>query len=610
MKLVVVAQSVAIFIFIIGAVPVSSSEVENGCPTSLWFTLTNGTCTCTEMSAIKCAHSVNHSRLQVKLGYCMTSNGEPTLRACPYFLTNVHLTIDHGYYDIPTDISGKELTNVTCGKFNRQDINCARCIEGYGPAIFSDSVTCVECSKYRFGWFAYLVLQLLLETIVFIILATLKSRKVFSVINVLTFYWQTIFYAITTNSFLYGKLLANANTKLLQFLLTLYGVWNLDFTRYLLPFMCITDTTTAINTLWFDFIVSVYPFLLCVLVLLGIHMHKQNNRMIIFLLRPFGRLVRREWDPKDSAITTFAVFFVLGYSKLLFTCLKLLNGVRVYHKDGTLADNKLVLYYDPSIKYLSGLHAPYIIVSVIILITCILIPPLLLLLHPIRCCRNRLGFQRSEFLSKTINMFQGFYKNGTEGTYDYRIFSALYMILKICIACEYIFVVVSYDDGKNTGLPWAITGLVLIGFGALYFTVEPFRESWMNKFDGFILTLLGLLALTITFDDQFVYAIALAISLIPWAIVGTATSTKLTRWTLNIPVMKRMKRKLKMKFERFIKSDNRYMEEEEPLLEESLSDNMPDRIVNPSDYPAPELHIRSEASRRSRSMSVPTYGVV
>ena len=72
-----------------------------------------------------------------------------------------------------------------------------------------------------------------------------------------------------------------------------------------------------------------------------------------------------------------------------------------------------------------------------------------------------------------------------------------------------------------------------------------------------------------------------------------------------------MKRKLKTKFQIcFKKSGNQHHEEEEPLLEETLSDNMPDRVVNPFDYLTPELHSRGEASQRTRSMSVPTYGVV
>ena len=379
-----------------------------------------------------------------------------------------------------------------------------------------------------------------------------------------------------------------------------------------MPPMCITSTTKAINTILFDFVIVLYPFMLNGVLLLCIRLHSQNNQIFTSILRPFGRILRRDWNPKDSIVSTFTIFFVLGYSKLLFTSLKLLYGVHVYNKNGTTMSNKPILFYDPSVKYLSLEHSPYIIVSISILIIFILIPPLILLLYPIRFfrkCINYLGFQRSEILCKIIDTFQGYYKNGTEGTFDYRQFSALYMILRIGIACEYMFVVMIFNN-KNAGLPWAITGLVLIGFGTLYFTVEPFRVSWMNKFDGFILTLLGLLALTINFNDPFVYVIALVISLKPWAIIGLNYLLKLLKWTQNTQVIKGTKRKLKAKFVRCMKCGKRNNEEEEPLLEESMSD-MPDRVVNPARYVVPELHITGGGSTGGqRSMSIPTYGVV
>lgn len=599
-----------------GAVQVQSFEISDDesdtCPTSLWWvTQKNRTCQCIHNmpdSVLNC----NNLSLYVDLGYCISMNGqEYVVGPCPY-LPDLDVNIDSLQYHIPTDIQGQELNN-TCMPFKRQGVNCEKCVSGHGPAIFSDSITCADCSKYRHVWFLHFLFQLFLETAMFITLTFTKPHRMFSLINVLTFYWQMILYAITTNSSLYEVLITTTNSKVLRFLLTVYGVWNLDFIRYLMPPLCISSGTKAINTFWFDIVVVLYPFLLCCFLLLCVKLHNRNNRIFSFILRPLGRIFRREWNLKCSAAVTFAVFLVSGYSKLLFTCLKLLKGVQAQHSiNGTAVYNKLTFYYDPSIKYLSPEHIPYIITVVVLLITFILIPPLLLILYPVRLCRkciNYLGFQQSEFLGTIINTFQWGYKNGTEGTFDYRWLSSLYMILRIGIACEFVFVVMP-SNNQNAGLPWAITGLVLIGFGAVYFTVEPFCVSWMNKFDGFTLTLLGLLALTINFRDKFVYIIALVISLKPWVIIGSNSLMKLCCWALRSAAVKRTKRKLKFKFERCMQHGRRDSEEEEPLLEESLSD-MPDRILNPEYYAVPELHItEGGTSQRTRSMNVPTYGVV
>ena len=48
------------------------------------------------------------------------------------------------------------------------------------------------------------------------------------------------------------------------------------------------------------------------------------------------------------------------------------------------------------------------------------------------CC----GFQRWDILPMIVDTFQGWYKDGTEGTYDYRTLSALYMLLRIGLAID------------------------------------------------------------------------------------------------------------------------------------------------------------------------------
>ena len=598
-------------------IQITESDINeaNDC-TALWFIPVNGSCECSpNIPEVRC----KNGSIQVKVGYCMTQDDhlQSVVGPCPYFATNPKPE----EYDILIDTNGSQLNNVTCSRLNRQGEYCKKCMNGHGPAIFSDSATCTDCSQYKSAWFAYFLFQILLETVLFVVLLLLRSSRVFGLINVLAFYWQMILYAIISNSSLYRKLIQSSNSELLQFLLTIYGIWNLDFLRYLLPPMCITHGTKAINTLWFDIIVALYPFLLCAVLLLCIWLHNQNNRTFAFILQPVRRAFRREWDLKDSAANALSMFLVLGYSKLLFTSLKFLNGVHVYNSLGVTVSHKPILYYDPSIKYLSSQHIPYVTVSIIILIIFNLTPLLMLILYPthfFRKCINHFSIRRSEFLTKVIDRFQDSYKNGTGSTYDYRQLSALYMILKIGIACEYTFVVMIYDD-KNAGLPWAITGLVLIGFGAVFFTVEPFRETWRNKFDGFMLTLLGLLALTINFQDPFVYIIALVISLKPWAIIGANFLMKLLQWTNNTSAIKRLKRKLKSTFVRCLRHGerNHTEEEEEPLLEESMSgivDDMPDRIVNPSHYLVPELHVHiagsSQEDQGSGSATVPTYGVI
>jgi hypothetical protein len=70
----------------------------------------------------------------------------------------------------------------------------------------------------------------------------------------------------------------------------------------------------------------------------------------------------------------------------------------------------------------------------------VLLPPLILLLYPTKLFRkflNCCGFRRLDILHLVMDVFQGWYKDGTEGTYDYRPLSAMYMILKMIICFSY-----------------------------------------------------------------------------------------------------------------------------------------------------------------------------
>jgi hypothetical protein len=87
-------------------------------------------------------------------GYCMTWDNviqnavvnrllipRQTSDSCQHHsIVNTHLVI-------PTNISGPELNYVTCKVYNRKGTHCRQCIDGYGPAAFSDGITCADCLK-------------------------------------------------------------------------------------------------------------------------------------------------------------------------------------------------------------------------------------------------------------------------------------------------------------------------------------------------------------------------------------------------------------------------------------------------------------------------------
>ena len=216
-------------------------------------------------------------------------------------------------------------------------------------------------------------------------------------------------------------------------------------------------------------------------------------------LRKCFKIFHTTWDPKRTILNTFATFFLLSYSKLLFVSVSLLLAVQSYDREGTM--NSTILVFDHSISFFSLKHIPYAIFAISVIFVFVLLPPLLLLLYPTRLfrkCLKLLGFRRWLLLHHTMDIFQGWYKDGTEGTRDYRSLSSLYMLLRIGSGCVIIAMITPenyfiYHDGMLWEL--AAGGIFHVLLGTLFLIIKPYRKMWMSHADGLIFILVGVLVL-------------------------------------------------------------------------------------------------------------------
>ena len=64
---------------------------------------------------------------------------------------------------LPANVS--ELTNFTCGSFNRKGQLCGECKRGYGPTLFKYHRQCANCSTINYGWALYLLIEFLPITV-------------------------------------------------------------------------------------------------------------------------------------------------------------------------------------------------------------------------------------------------------------------------------------------------------------------------------------------------------------------------------------------------------------------------------------------------------------
>ena len=137
--------------------------------------------------------------------------------------------------------------------------------------------------------------------------------------------------------------------------------------------------------------------------------------------------------------------------------------------------------------------------------------PLLLVLYPTRPFRRCLhfrGFRRWDIVCHVMDIFQGWYKDGTKDTQDFRPLSALCLLLRIGFGCE--FIIKEYKDYYNAILALGVFHVML---GTFFFVVKPYKKHWMCHADGLIFTLVGILFLMSTSHNKVVYIIGAVIGI-------------------------------------------------------------------------------------------------
>ena len=99
------------------------------------------------------------------------------------------------------------------------------------------------------------------------------------------------------------------------------------------------------------------------------------------------------------------------------------------------------MYYDSTVRVYSKDYLPFAVVSVFILLVFVVLPTFLLILYPTRVFRKCItccGFRRWHALHTFMEVFQGQYKDGTNGTWDFRIVSALYLVFRIAVLLRFL----------------------------------------------------------------------------------------------------------------------------------------------------------------------------
>ena len=477
-------------------VPAPSDEDTDPCPP--WFIPQNKTASINATVECVCGPP-NHGIIcdprtcnaSVHIQHCITYSPVTRLQVVGFCIFE---TKSKSITALPPNVS--ELNNFMCGGFNREGQLCGACKKGYGPALFTD-FKCAKCSSQNYGWALYLLLQFLPITVFYLIIVMFQVSATSGPHNAFIFSAQAIAFGISVVNLAYDS--QPWFHVMQQILLTFYGIWNLDFFRSVIPPFCVSENITTLQAVALQYLPAFYPLLLIVVTYILIELHDRNVRVVVWMWRPFNRCLTPfrkslKWDPKASIVSTFATFLTLAYTKLIIVSGRLLAATKVTDIQG---NSSYFLLLAPTVPFFGNKHLPFAILAIAVLSTFIVLPLLLLLIYPTITFQKMLGCLQIRWPALHIfaDVFQGCYKNRTDGTNDYRYFAAFYFIARIVLFVIYVI------HGSQV-CKWTISAVVLIIESLLFALLHPYKKNWLNILDSLILASLAFTSLWMLYNSE------------------------------------------------------------------------------------------------------------
>ena len=266
------------------------------CPPWFIYNETTSKCQCgNDLGGIvKCNDKEGAQENAIMDCYCMTHDEKlgTIVGSCFFncaYHTNVTIKddVDKLYRQLPLNTS--ELNEAMCGhKMQRTGHLCGKCKEGFQFSAYSYQMECIRCSTSSLrNWIFYLCVAFFPLTIfffcIFFFRISATSPKLISYVMFAQAVAMPVHVRMITQS------LGNYPSSLwvVKIVLAIYGIWNLDFFRTLMPPICLNVSTLQVLAL--DYAVAVYPLGLVVLTYMLIQLHGRGCMLLVVLWSPFKK---------------------------------------------------------------------------------------------------------------------------------------------------------------------------------------------------------------------------------------------------------------------------------------------------------------------------------
>ena len=435
---------------VISATVVEGRTVQEGdCPP--WFKWMNTSephyCACVTLVKEYIVCDQQNQTSSLRQGACIFYNSnisDVVVGACSFFFPKS--LIKEGLISLPRNVS--KLNKFVCGSLKREEVGplCGKCTNNTGPSVYSVGNECVPCRAVNVVY--YILLQYLPTTLLFLIIMVFRPNITEAPMAHYVLFCNTIVlycrFMLYTN---YTDILATDSPYILALLksvLTLNAVWSFDTLFFVSPPLCISPHFQVIYKSFLEFLATLYPFILLLLTYVATELHARDFTPVVALWRPFHRIYVRfytTWGPNTSIIQAFSSLFFLSYAKLNFIMCEPFLWSTVQNTEGQAMSR--VVYIDPTIPYMSKRHIFVVLFSIFVAVFLYLPPLFLLIIYPTalyRKCSHKIKSKWRIAIKTYVETFQGCYKDGTNGTCDYRALSGYQLGLgSLLLAVQAVF---------------------------------------------------------------------------------------------------------------------------------------------------------------------------
>ena len=210
-----------------------------------------------------------------------------------------------------------------------------------------------------------------------------------------------------------------------------------------------------------------------------------------------------------------------------------------------------------------------------VLVLFVFFPTILLILYPTRLfrkCVSCCGFRRWYTLHMFVESFQGQYKDGTNGTRDFRMVSASFLVLRILILVLFL------NRHRSSSQTSQLQCAAYVCFTCFYAITRPYKLNFMNNVDIIALFLLEIFSLAIS-----------NLTYYSWIILGLTLLLLVPHFVLICYVCYALAKKgvithcLKRKYDRCVQANRHTNQAETDVETESDCGLLPDRLINPEE---------------------------